>query len=115
MNFYAHLKNSQDQEPQETSTKKQAIRQKPRVPFLQLLTLCQPILTRYFSWQPPQSFLPMLPNVTLKDSRSFTLASAAFASLPSLARRALKSSILFQISGLALYGSSAVGWSIRFS
>ena len=62
----------------------------------------QPFLTRYFSWQPPQSFLPMLPKAALKESKSFTLESAAFASLPSLASFALKSFMFFQISGLAV-------------
>ena len=57
---------------------------------------------RYFSWQPPQSFLPILPNAALKDSRSLTLELAAFASVPSLASLALKSSMFFQISGLAV-------------
>src|SRR5262249_10612981 len=72
-------------------------------------------LRRYFSWQLPQSFLPMLPKAFLKDSRSVTLPLAAFASLPNLARRALKSSMFSQIFGLAVYGSSAVGWSIECS
>ena len=63
---------------------------------------------RYFSCQPPQSFLQMLPNAALKEFKSFTQESAAFASLPSLASLALKSSMFFQISGLAVYGSSVV-------
>src|ERR1700744_1598802 len=50
----------------------------------------QLFLTRYFSWQPPQSFLPMAPNAGLKLSRAFTLA-----------RRALKSSMFSQIFGSA--------------
>src|SRR5262252_4793448 len=76
---------------------------------------CQPFLMRYFSWQAPQSFLPMLPNAALKESKSFTLEAADFASVPNLASLALKSSMFFQMSGLAVYGSSAVGWSINFS
>src|ERR1700722_8006577 len=61
----------------------------------------QLFLTRYFSWQPPQSFLPMAPNAALKLSRSFTLAMASLASVPNLASRALKSSIFSQIFGSA--------------
>ena len=62
----------------------------------------QLVFNRYFSWQPPQSFLPILPNAALKESKSVTLVAAAFASVPSLASLALKSSMFFQISGLAV-------------
>jgi hypothetical protein len=62
----------------------------------------QPFFNRYFSWQPPQSFLPILPKAALKESKSFTLEAAAFASVHSLASLALKSSMFFQISGLAV-------------
>ena len=73
-----------------------------RLPLLKHRSSYQLFLRRYFSWQPPQSFLPISPNAALKESRSFTFASAALESLPNLASLALKSSMFFQISGLAL-------------
>jgi hypothetical protein len=73
-----------------------------RLPLLEHRSSYQLFLRRYFSWQPPQSFLPISPNTALNESRSFTFVSAALESLPNLGSVVLKSSMFFQISGLAL-------------
>src|SRR5215831_17301794 len=67
------------------------------LPSLEHWSSYQVFLRRYFSWQPPQSFLPIAPNAALKESRSFTFLSAALESLPNLASLVLKSSMFFQI------------------
>ena len=57
-------------------------------------------LARYSSWQPPQ-FFNTGGKLVLKLASSVIAASAAFESVPSLAKRASKSALFSQIAGSA--------------